>query len=92
MVGYTLYNRSEEDADGFWISRLMIAESQRGKGYGRAALQRIIAEARSYGCKRVGLSTNPENFKAIHLYESLGFRSTGKIEHGEMIYICTLSA
>jgi diamine N-acetyltransferase len=92
MVGYTLYNRSTDDPEQFYIARLMVAEGQRGKGYGRAALQRIIAEARSYGCKKVGLSTGPDNFKAIGLYESVGFRSTGKIEHGEMIYICDLSA
>ena len=91
MVGYTLYNQSDEERDHFYIARLMIAEGQRGKGYGRAALQRIIAEARSYGCTQVGLSTGPDNFKAIGLYDSIGFRSTGKIEHGEMIYICDLS-
>lgn len=91
MVGYTLYDQSREDPQEFWITRLMIADPQRGKGYGRAALQRIIAEAHAYGCTRVGLSTGPDNFKAIGLYESLGFRSTGKIEHEEMIYICPLS-
>jgi RimJ/RimL family protein N-acetyltransferase len=91
MVGYTLYSLSEEDREQVYIARLMIADPQRGKGYGRAALQRIIAEARAYGCTKVGLSTDPENFKAIGLYESLGFRSTGKIEHGEMVYICPLS-
>ena len=91
MVGYTLYNLSQEDLEQFFIARLMIADPQRGKGYGRAAIQRIFAEARAYSCTKVGLSTEPENFKAIGLYESLGFRSTGKIEHGEMIYICPLS-
>ena len=88
MVGYTMYM---PEKDRLWISRLMVAEGQRGKGYGRAALQQIIAEARQLGFANVGLSTHPENFKAIGLYESLGFRATGKIEHGEMIYICPLS-
>jgi RimJ/RimL family protein N-acetyltransferase len=90
MVGYTLYNQSKDEPEQFYIARLMVAEGQRGKGYGRAALQRVIAEARSYGCTKVGLSTGPDNFKAIGLYESLGFQSTGKIEHGEMIYVCPL--
>jgi ribosomal-protein-alanine N-acetyltransferase len=89
MVGYTLYIAEE---DRLWISRLMIAEPKRGKGYGRAALQQIIAEARQLGFVKVGLSTNPQNFKAIRLYESLGFHATGRTEHGEMIYICPLSA
>jgi RimJ/RimL family protein N-acetyltransferase len=89
MVGYIMYGPEEGQ---FWISRLMIAEGQRGKGYGRAALQQIIAEARQQGFMKAGLSTHPDNFKAIRLYESLGFRATGKIEDGEMIYICLLSA
>jgi len=91
MVGYTLYAQSDEDPLEFHVGRLMIAEPQRGKGYGRAALKRIFEEARVYGCTKVGLSTNPENFKGIGLYESLGFRATGKIVDREMIYICPLS-
>lgn len=90
MVGYALYNHSSDDRDQFYIARLMMAEEQRGKGYGRAALQRILAEAHSYGCTKVALSTDPENFKAIGLYESVGFRSTGEMDHGEMVYICDL--
>ncbi len=87
MVGYTLY---ELENEYLWISRLMVAEGQRGKGYGRAALKKIFAEARQLGYREVGLSTHPDNFKAIGLYESLGFKATGKIEDGEMIYICSL--
>lgn len=89
MVGYTMY---ELEAEYLWISRLMVAEGQRGKGYGRAAIQLIFTEARQLGYKKVGLSTHPDNFKAIGLYESLGFRATGKIDDGEMIYYCSLSS
>ncbi len=73
-----------------WGSRLMISEPQRGKGYARAAIQQGIAEARQQGCVEVALSTEPENHKAIQLYESLGFRSTGNYLDDEMIYICPL--
>lgn len=94
IVGYTLYNLSYAAALRLrlWVSRLMITEPQRGKGYARAAMQQIIAEARQQDCVEVGLSTEPENFKAIRLYESLGFRATGKIDDGEMVYICPLLA
>ena len=94
MVGYTLYNLSYDDAARLrlWGCRLMITEAQRGKGYGRAAIQQIIAEARQQGCVEVALSTEPENFKAIRLYESLGFHSTGEMKEGEMVYICPLPA
>ena len=93
MVGYALFSLSKNDAGDLrlWWGRLMIAEPQRGKGYARAAIQQVIAEARQQGCVEVALSTEPENLKAIRLYESLGFRSTGKILGGEMVYICPLT-
>lgn len=93
LVGYTLYNLDFDDGDLhplLWVGRLMIAEGQRGKGHGRAALRQIIAEARQQGCVEVALSTGPDNFKAIGLYESLGFQAT-EIEDGEMVYVLSLS-
>ena len=91
MVGYTLYELPQENDEGLhlWVSRLMMAEGQRGKGYGRAVLQLLIAEARQKGCVEVGLSTHPDNFKAIGLYESLGFHAT-EMDDGEMVYVCPL--
>jgi diamine N-acetyltransferase len=92
MVGYTWYTLSQEDEGlRLWISRLMMAEPQRGKGYGRAVLQQLIAEARQQGCFEVALSTHPDNFKAIGLYESLGFHAT-EIEDEEMVYVYPLKA
>jgi ribosomal protein S18 acetylase RimI-like enzyme len=49
-------------------------------------LKQIIAEAHQLDCVDVALSTDPENYKAIGLYESLGFQAT-KIEDGEMVYV-----
>lgn len=92
MVGYSLFHLSHNNAGELrlWGSRLMIAEPQRGKGYARAAIQQALAEARQQGCVEAALSTEPENHKAIQLYESLGFRATGKFVGNEMIYICPL--
>jgi diamine N-acetyltransferase len=86
MVGYTLYGR-QDDESIFWIDRLMIAEGQRGKGYGRAALLMIIDEARKIGFSKIGLSTEPGNSNAIRLYESVGFRATGEIDDGEAVFV-----
>lgn len=92
MVGYIMYTWDYDEANlhpFLWVDRLMIAEYQRGKGYGRVAMQQVIAEARQRGCVRVALSTKPENNKAIRFYESLGFHST-EIEDGEMVYVLQL--
>ena len=89
LVGYALYNLDYDDQQHWrmWVGRLMIAETQRGKGYGRAALQEIMAEARRQGCREAALSTHPDNLKAIKLYESLGFHAA-EMDDGEMVYVC----
>ncbi len=90
VVGYTMYGPEEDDATQFWIDRLMIAEGQRGKGYGRQVLRLIKEEAKSLGFDKVYLSTHPDNAKAIGLYASEGFKATGEISDGEEIFICQL--
>lgn len=93
MVGYVMYGPDyddEADCPILWVGRLMVAEPQRGQGYGRTVLQQIIAEARRQQVPEVGLSTEPDNVKAIGLYESLGFRSS-HLQDGEMIYILRLA-
>ncbi|MGC9394298.1 MAG: GNAT family N-acetyltransferase [Anaerolineae bacterium] len=87
MAGFAMYGPDEDDATLFVIDRLMIAEGHRGKGYGKATLLAILAEAKSRGFSRISLSTNPENVKAIALYESVGFTATGKMDDDEAIYI-----
>lgn len=89
MIGFAMYGPDEEDATLFAIDRLMIAEGHRGKGYGKAALLAILEEAKRRGFSRISLSTNPENEKAIQLYESVGFKATGEMSDNEAVYICS---
>jgi diamine N-acetyltransferase len=89
MVGFAMYGPDEDDATLFVIDRLMIAEGHRGKGYGKAALSAILEEAKRRGFLRIKLSTNPENVKAIKLYESVGFRATGEMDGDETVYVYT---
>ena len=49
----------------------------------------IIDEAGMLGCDEVRLSTEPDNSKAIHLYESMGFTAT-EMEDDEMVYVLPL--
>jgi diamine N-acetyltransferase len=89
MVGFAMYGSDEDDATLFAIDRLMIAEGHRGKGYGKATLSAILEEAKRRGFSRIRLSTNPENMKAIKLYESVGFRATGEMDGDEAVYVYT---
>jgi len=90
MVGFTMFGSNEnenEDDKRFWIWRFMIAEDHRRQGYGKEAMKEIIELAENKDFPEIALSTEPENNKAIALYEGFGFKATGIIEDGEETYI-----
>ena len=85
MVGFVMYGYDEEEGC-HCLARLMIDRSHQGKGYGRAATVEVIRRLRAEpGCRQIALSVNPENRAAQALYESLGFRKTGEVSHGEEV-------
>ncbi|MBR5347683.1 MAG: GNAT family N-acetyltransferase [Lachnospiraceae bacterium] len=79
-VGFTMFafEPDYEDPDSrYWLWRFMIDEKRQGRGYGREALQQIIAYFRENGATNIRLSTKESNVNAIRLYESVGFKRTG---------------
>lgn len=83
-VGFMqLYEELEKRTLYLW--RVMIAAERQGRGFGTAAVEKIAALAREsgrYDC--IELGCKPENAGAMHIYEKLGFRPTGEVEHGEV--------
>ena len=57
-----------------------VAASARGKGVGRALLQRLIEEANGNQIWTLQASIFPENVPSLMLHESLGFRTVGHRE------------
>lgn len=96
IVGFTLYGawkNCDEDSSKekyppsyFWIWRFMITEGERFKGYGKEAMKIIINKALEAGFTEIYLSTEPCNDKAIKFYQSLGFVTTGVIQHDEEVF------
>ena len=87
MVGFTMYNFDPKSGIGY-IDRLMVAEGFQGRGYGRAAMTEVIQLLSSTpGCCCIRTSFEPTNAIAETLYESLGFRKTGEIDHGELVMV-----
>jgi diamine N-acetyltransferase len=82
-VGFALFGL--DPADRAWtIVRLMIDRAHQRRGYGRAALTLVLGEIeRERRGEDVLISLVPGNVAARRLYESLGFRATGRVVEGE---------
>ena len=74
VLGYCgLYMAADE---GEIINVAVRSDSQR-KGIADQLMRSILAEGRAYGVRRFFLEVRVSNWNAIHLYESMGFRSCG---------------
>jgi ribosomal protein S18 acetylase RimI-like enzyme len=67
------YGMSVCDRDMAEIGSILLGPEFRGKGYGRALVESLIAWARETGAARVFLQVEENNAVAIGLYRSLGF-------------------
>lgn len=85
MVGFSMHGFDADD-QRYYLIRLMIDEKQQGKGYGKAAVRRIIERMREINdCREIYLSFVPDNTAAEKLYQSIGFERTGEISAGEIV-------
>ena len=55
------------------LVKLYLYPAARGKGIGRALMEKCLEEAKNAGYKKVYLETMPELISAIPLYEQFGF-------------------
>ena len=72
----------------YFMQRLMIDKNHQGKGYGKEAVKKMIAEIKTkpYGpAESIYTSIEPKNFGAETLYSSLGFIKTGEVDGGELV-------
>ena len=63
------------------MKRLYVKPHYRGRGIGRALAERIVAEARMAGYRRMRLDTIETMSEAIGLYRSMGFAETEPYRH-----------
>jgi diamine N-acetyltransferase len=82
-----------QDRDGFWVgylgiipkrhelflSKLYVTLIERGKGYGRYAVEFIETIAKDLELSRITLTVNKYNTQSIKTYEKLGFIITGAL-------------
>lgn len=87
MVGYVMviYDYDEETYN---IWHMMIDEKYQNKGYGSKALELCVdyIKQKPFGKSNdIILTCNMKNYKAIHIYEKLGFKDTGEVDDDEII-------
>jgi len=68
-----LFRKSDSEYE---LARMATKKSARGKGYGRRLLDHALERAREVGAKKVYLVSNTKLKSALHLYESVGFKTT----------------
>ena len=73
------------DMSAAYLWHLMIGAEFQGNGYGGAALAEALAQTRAWGCPRLTAHVAVAPHSNLAFYERFGFRSTGKIEDGELV-------
>lgn len=74
-LGFALFFRSYSTfltRPGLYLEDLYVRESERGRGIGKALLERVIAIARERGAGRLEWSVLDWNARAIAFYEKMG--------------------
>lgn len=86
MVGFLMYEK-DDIANDLGMCRLMIDIKYQNKGYGKATVLKLLNLIKEkYGSTPFYTSFEPDNTVAKKLYESLGFRDTGKLLDDEILY------
>lgn len=86
MVGYVMVIY-DYDIPEYDIWHMMIAQSHQGRGYGKSALDCVLAyiKTKPFGASdRVTLTCNKDNIQALNLYKSRGFAETGAVDGDEI--------
>ncbi len=92
MVGYVMVIY-DYDIPEYDVWHMMIDASYQGRGYGAAALDRVLEYIRTkpFGSSgRVTLTCNRDNVHALKLYKSKGFAETGASDGDETELSMTL--
>jgi ribosomal-protein-alanine N-acetyltransferase len=77
IIGHISYEKRNDGS--IYFHGFAIVPEYQGKGFGRKALE-LIREVVEDAFK-IDMVTHPDNFKAIELYKSLGFKIVGQKEN-----------
>lgn len=67
----------QRDRDVAWLTALVVEESARGTGVGRALVEAAVEFACQAGCERFSTTTHEDCSSAQGFYEAMGLERTG---------------
>lgn len=76
-VGYCAVKFQQKS---LYLSKLYVKSSERGKGFGRKAIEFIEKLALENNLLQINLNVNKNNTNSIKAYEKLGFSATDTVE------------
>ncbi len=76
LIGYiAVHPRSDE----LFLSKIYVRSDQRGRGYGKKAVQFAETLAHARRLKKIVLTVNKNNVGSIKAYEKMGFKNAGSL-------------
>ena len=67
------------EEEKLFLSKIYIISTERGKGYGRQAIEFLEKVAIEKGSRSISLTVNKNNLGAIEMYKKLGFENKGGV-------------
>ena len=80
--------RSQDNPDDIYVQDVVVHPHHRGKGITRQLLERVRIYGLEHGCRRIYLTSEPENATAHQTWLTLGFTNIpGDTTHGGVAVI-----
>lgn len=73
VIGVVIAFRSQDNSDEVYVQDVMAHPSHRRSGVARTLLESVRQRAVAWGCKRLYLTSEPDNTAAHHAWLSYGF-------------------
>ncbi len=86
-----MYEKNYEENE-LYLCRFMIDQKHQGKGYGKAALDKLKEIAMDdENINKIKLSTDPKNKNGIRIYEKFGFIDMKYMDDDEEVFVLNLN-
>ncbi|OZV73089.1 GNAT family N-acetyltransferase [Micromonospora echinospora] len=84
VIGAVIAFRSQDEPDEVYVQDVMTDPGHRRRGVTRALLDTAKRQAEEWGCRRIFLTSEPDNHAAHAAWIALGFRNVlgDRMEHG----------